>query len=92
MADIQYFSGLPEVGVVPRAPHAGPLLQHVYEQEHPTQISEFALGLSQPNYMDAWSDYTTNPKFAYDPARLDDVRTLAERLGGARDTLRPPTV
>ena len=34
MADIQYFSGLPEVGVVPRAPHAGPLLQHVYEQEH----------------------------------------------------------
>src|SRR5436853_6579356 len=34
MADIQYFSGLPEVGVVPRAPHAGPLLRHVYEQEH----------------------------------------------------------
>jgi hypothetical protein len=75
MADIQYFSGLPEVGVVPRAPHAGPLLQHVW-----------------PNYMDAWSDYTTDPKFAYDPARLADVRTLAERLAGARDTLRPPTV
>src|SRR5919201_2929204 len=34
MADIEYFSGLPEVGIVPRAPHAGPLLQHVYEQEH----------------------------------------------------------
>ena len=34
MADIQYFGGLPEVGIVPRAPHAGPLLQHVYEQEH----------------------------------------------------------
>src|SRR5512145_380459 len=34
MADIEYFGGLPEVGVVPRAPHAGPLLQHVYEQEH----------------------------------------------------------
>ncbi len=30
----EYFSGLPEVGIVPRAPHAGPLLQHVYEQEH----------------------------------------------------------
>jgi hypothetical protein len=37
MADIKYFSGLPEVGVVPRAPHAGPLLQHVYEQEHTDQ-------------------------------------------------------
>lgn len=34
MADIEYFSGLPEVGIVPRAPHSGPLLQHVYEQEH----------------------------------------------------------
>jgi homogentisate 1,2-dioxygenase len=30
----EYFSGVPEVGVVPRAPHAGPLLGHVYEQEH----------------------------------------------------------
>ena len=30
----EYFSGLFEVGIVPRAPHAGPLLQHVYEQEH----------------------------------------------------------
>jgi hypothetical protein len=30
----EYFSGLPEVGIVPRAPHAGPLLRHVYEQEH----------------------------------------------------------
>ena len=34
MADIEYFSGLFESGIVPRAPHAGPLLQHVYEQEH----------------------------------------------------------
>src|ERR1043165_6253773 len=34
MADIQYFGGLPGVGIVPPAPHAGPLLQHVYEQEH----------------------------------------------------------
>ncbi len=59
---------------------------------NPTQISQFALGLSQPNYMDAWSDCTTNPKLVCDPPRLDDVRTLAERLAGARDTLRPPTV
>lgn len=56
---------------------------------NPTQISEFALGLSRENYMDAWSAYTTDPKFAYDPARLDDVRALAERLAGARDELRP---
>ncbi len=30
----EYFSGLFEVGIVPRAPHVGPLLDHVYEQEH----------------------------------------------------------
>ena len=34
MDKFEYFGGLPEVGIVPRAPHAGPLLQHVYEQEH----------------------------------------------------------
>jgi hypothetical protein len=30
----EYFGGIPEVGIVPRAPHAGPLLRHLYEQEH----------------------------------------------------------
>jgi homogentisate 1,2-dioxygenase len=30
----EYWSGVPEVGIVPKAPHAGPLLRHVYEQEH----------------------------------------------------------
>src|SRR2546422_11666914 len=30
----EYFRGLPEVGIVPRAPHAGPLLRHLFEQEH----------------------------------------------------------
>jgi len=34
MSKHEYFRGLPEVGIVPRAPHAGPLLRHVYEQEH----------------------------------------------------------
>ena len=34
MDKFEYFSGLPEVGIVPRAPHVGPLLQHVHEQEH----------------------------------------------------------
>jgi len=34
MDKYEYFSGIPEVGIVPRAPHVGPLLQHVYEQEH----------------------------------------------------------
>jgi hypothetical protein len=57
---------------------------------NPTQISEFALGLSRPDYMSAWSGYTTEPAFTYDPARLDDVRAIADRLAGARDTLRPP--
>ena len=58
---------------------------------NPTQMSEFALGISRPDYMDAWSPYVTDPKFAYDAARLDDVRAIAERLSGARDQLRPPT-
>jgi len=58
---------------------------------NPTQISEFALGLSREGYMNAWSGYTTDPAFAYDPARLDDVRAIGDRLAGARDTLRPPT-
>ena len=34
MEKYEYFGGIPEVGIVPRAPHAGPLLRHVYEQEH----------------------------------------------------------
>ncbi len=34
MGTFEYFSGIPEVGIVPRAPHAGSLLRHVYEQEH----------------------------------------------------------
>jgi homogentisate 1,2-dioxygenase len=58
---------------------------------NPTQISELALGLSRPSYMDAWAGYTTDPKFTYDPARLDNVRAIADRLSGARDTMRPPT-
>ncbi len=56
---------------------------------NPVRISEFALGLSQPDYMQAWSAYTTDPRFAYDAARLEEVRAIAERLGGARDALRP---
>src|SRR2546422_10533284 len=34
MEKFEYFSGTPEVGIVPRAPHAGPLVRQVYEQEH----------------------------------------------------------
>ena len=34
MEKYEYFTGIPEVGIVPRAPHAGPLLRQVYEQEH----------------------------------------------------------
>jgi homogentisate 1,2-dioxygenase len=58
---------------------------------NPTQISEFALGISRPDYMDAWGPYATDPKFTYDAGRLDDVRAIADRLSGARDVLRPPT-
>ena len=57
---------------------------------NPVQISEFALALSGAGYMDAWSAYTTEPPFAYDANRLDEIRRVAERLTGARDGLIPP--
>jgi homogentisate 1,2-dioxygenase len=56
---------------------------------NPTRISDFALGLSEPDYMSAWGGYTTDPKFAYSPTRLADVRAAAERAADARDTLAP---
>jgi len=56
---------------------------------NPVRISEFALGLSRPDYMKAWGAYTSDPRFAYDPGRVEGIRTVAERLAGARDTLRP---
>lgn len=56
---------------------------------NPTHISEFALGLSQAEYMGSWSAYGTEPRFRYSPARLADVQAAAERLAGARDRLRP---
>ena len=34
MEKYEYFGGTPEVGIVPKAPHAGPLVRHVFEQEH----------------------------------------------------------
>jgi hypothetical protein len=38
---------------------------------------------------DAWSDYRASPRFVCDLARLDDVRTIADRSSGARDDMRP---
>ena len=55
----------------------------------PAQVSEFALGLSRPDYMKSWAGYTTEPRFTYSPTRLAEVRALGERLADARDTLRP---
>ena len=56
---------------------------------NPVQISDFALGLSRPDYMSAWAAYTSDRRFVHDPARLDAVRAVAERLAGARDELAP---
>src|SRR5207237_4267414 len=58
---------------------------------NPTRVSEWALGLSRPDYMSAWSGYTSDPRFTYAPGRLAEVRALGERLADARDALRPPT-
>jgi homogentisate 1,2-dioxygenase len=56
---------------------------------NPAQISEYALGLSEPDYMKSWAGYTTDPRFAHRPDRLAAVRSLAEGLADARDELRP---
>jgi hypothetical protein len=39
--------------------------------------------------MASWSGYTTDPRFVHDPGRLAKVRSEAERLADARDTMRP---
>ena len=57
---------------------------------NPAPISDFALGLSRADYMGAWGPYTTSPRFAYEPGRVEEIRAVADRLAGARDTLRPP--
>lgn len=57
---------------------------------NPALISEYALGLSRPDYMAAWSAYTTTPRFAFDPTRLANVRALGETYADARDSLAPP--
>lgn len=57
---------------------------------NPTAISEFALGLSRPEYMASWGAYARDPRFAWSPTRLAEVQAEAERLQAARDTLRPP--
>jgi homogentisate 1,2-dioxygenase len=58
---------------------------------NPAQISDYALGLSRPEYMTSWSAYTTDPRFTHRPERLAEVRALAEGLADARDELRPPS-
>jgi homogentisate 1,2-dioxygenase len=56
---------------------------------NPTQVSEFALGLSRVDYMSAWGAYASDERFAYRPDRLAEARALGERLADARDALRP---
>ena len=57
---------------------------------NPAWISEYALGLSEPDYMASWAEYARDPRFTWSPTRLEDVRALADRLAGARDRLAPP--
>jgi homogentisate 1,2-dioxygenase len=56
---------------------------------NPTRISAFALGLGVPDYMDAWSAYTRDPRFTYRADRLAEARALGEQLADVRDSLRP---
>ena len=57
---------------------------------NPAFVSEYALGLSRPDYMAAWSAYGSTPRFAFDPGRLASVRALADGFTDARDSLAPP--
>jgi homogentisate 1,2-dioxygenase len=89
---LEYLSGLPEVGIVPRAPHAGPLLGHVYEQEHGR--GGFAGQVSHTYHL-----YPPN-NWLPDQTRVLDAGTFApdwespmQPLGGvhhALDVMRPP--
>ncbi len=56
---------------------------------NPARVSEWALGLSRPDYMGAWTEYTSDPRFTFAPGRLAEARAAGERLADARDTLRP---
>jgi homogentisate 1,2-dioxygenase len=56
---------------------------------NPAQISDFALGLTRPDYMASWSAYAAAPRFRWSPGRLGEVQAAAERLAGERDRLRP---
>jgi hypothetical protein len=88
MEKFEYFGGLPEIGIVPRAPHAGPLLRRLYEQEHGR--GGFAGRVSHTYHLYFFEHPgTTDARFTHSPTRLADVRAAAERLAGARDTLRP---
>jgi homogentisate 1,2-dioxygenase len=58
---------------------------------NPARISDFALGLSRPGYMEAWGGYVSEARFGWSATRLDEVRGLGERLADARDEMRPPS-
>lgn len=57
---------------------------------NPARISEFALGLSRPDYMGSWGGYAADPRFAWSATRLDEARAVGDRLADVRDQLRPP--
>src|SRR5437870_9268475 len=56
---------------------------------NPAQISDFALGISRPDYMKTWSGYVSDPRFQHSPTRLGEVQALAESVADVRDVLRP---
>jgi len=56
---------------------------------NPAQISDFALGISRPDYMKTWSGYVSDPRFQHSPTRLGEVQAVAESVADVRDVLRP---
>jgi homogentisate 1,2-dioxygenase len=56
---------------------------------NPARISDFALGLSRPDYMASWAAYATAPRHGWSATRLAEVERTALDLAGERDRLRP---
>jgi len=91
--------GLPSRPAARRAPgvhgRAAPARRHqevgiMADFANPAQISEYALGLSQPDYMKSWGEvHHGSALHAPAGAAGRGCAALAERLADARDELRP---
>src|SRR6266508_6060469 len=84
MEKYEYFPGLHEVGIVPSAPHACPLLRHIFEQEHGR--GGFAGKVSHTYHLyppTSWLPGETKPLDAFAP----DWESPLHPIGGVHHVL-----